>query len=406
MSYEPRTPFGRKVEYYHLAADQLATPTPSVGVDKWQSLTELSASRVAHGLTDRELGTLRGLLSFHPEKLLCVSTTAPVVYPSNRALSERLNGIPLSTLRRHLAALVRAGIIIRRDSPNGKRYVRRSVGTPIAYGFDLTPLVTRFNEFCEDTRRLRAERDRIAHLREELSLMRRDLSGLAGYGSEEQPELNLWGQLSVYASRVARELRRNLTEDEMSTIRINLQNYLEDARVALGELRTTSNMVTTESQNERHHQNSDKESYESEPYLERNDSNQTLATQEDIKGYNAQPVEEHRETPLPSLPLRMVLAACKQISIFTTDPIKNWHDLFNAADRLSPAIGISESAWQDAIRILGHVEAAVVVCAILERFEEIRSPGGYLRALTNKFQSGAFSSGPMVMALFSRRKDV
>src|SRR5258708_37094320 len=54
-----------------------------------------------------------------------------------------------STLRRHLAVLVDAGLIIRRDSPNGKRYARKDSAGEIelAFGFDLSALVVRSEEF-------------------------------------------------------------------------------------------------------------------------------------------------------------------------------------------------------------------------------------------------------------------
>jgi replication initiation protein RepC len=48
-----------------------------------------------------------------------------------------------TSLRRHLAVRVESGLIIRRDSPNGKRYARKGEGGEIekAFGFDLTPIV-------------------------------------------------------------------------------------------------------------------------------------------------------------------------------------------------------------------------------------------------------------------------
>jgi len=72
-----------------------------------------------------------------------------VVFPSNRELSVRAHGPAPATLRWALAQLVEAGLVIRRDSPNGKRYVRRGEGGEIAqaFGFDLTPLVARAGEF-------------------------------------------------------------------------------------------------------------------------------------------------------------------------------------------------------------------------------------------------------------------
>ena len=62
-----------------------------------------------------------------------------VVFPSNRQLSLRAHGMAPATLRRHLAVLVDAGLIVRRDSPNGKRYARKdgAGGLTKAFGFDI-----------------------------------------------------------------------------------------------------------------------------------------------------------------------------------------------------------------------------------------------------------------------------
>ena len=80
--------------------------------------------------------------------------------PSNRLLQARANGMPEATLRRHLAALVAAGILLRRDSPNGKRYVREGGEGRETYGFDLSLLIARAGEFeaLRDGRRSRRPR--------------------------------------------------------------------------------------------------------------------------------------------------------------------------------------------------------------------------------------------------------
>ena len=66
------------------------------------------------------------------------------------------------TLRRHLAALVEAGLIIRRDSPNGKRYARRvDEEVAQAFGFDLAPLVARAAEFEERLQAAQAAQRRL-----------------------------------------------------------------------------------------------------------------------------------------------------------------------------------------------------------------------------------------------------
>ena len=99
------------------------------------------------GVNERALSVLDALLTFHPETAL--TGEGLIVFPSNEQLSLRAHGMAATTLRRQLAALVDAGLIVRRDSPNGKRYARKGRGGEIefAFGFDLAPLVVRAKEF-------------------------------------------------------------------------------------------------------------------------------------------------------------------------------------------------------------------------------------------------------------------
>ncbi len=100
--------------------------------------------RTVLGATDRALAILDALLSFHPDTAF-YGDSALIVWPSNEQLIARANGMSPATLRRHLANLVDCGLVIRRDSPNGKRFARKGQGGEIeqAYGFDLSPIVAR-----------------------------------------------------------------------------------------------------------------------------------------------------------------------------------------------------------------------------------------------------------------------
>lgn len=64
-------------------------------------------------------------------------------------------------------------------------------------------------------------------------------------------------------------------------------------------------------------------------------------------------------------------------------------------------VGISPDAWRCAQEAMGPVTAAITVACMLQRVSGIRSPGGYLRALTTKAGQRAFSPGPMVIALLN-----
>ncbi|MDA5095609.1 plasmid replication protein RepC [Aliiroseovarius sp. KMU-50] len=405
MNYTPVTPFRRMVEAAHLQHQVHAgAELPPNGVNKWEALRELSAGRTAFGLSDRDMTVLQALVSFHQATILGGNDSDLVVHPSNRSICERLNGMPCSTMRRHLAHLVAAGVIIRRDSPNGKRYARRYGDDKVAFGFDLTPLATRFQEFCGAAEAIRAAEGRLKRLREMVSLMRRDLAGLAEYGAETRPDLPFWDACSDLARLTARALRRKLSIEDLGALEADLKAALDDARTAL-DPSVTEDMSTNDVTSEQHIQNSNKDSYDSELHLEKakaaaGDLTKLTEACDEVGDENEEPEDKHK---LPNVPLGLVLASCPEIQTYSDGAIRHWHELVRAADVVRPMMGISPSAWDEARREMGPEEAAVVVAAMLERFADIRSPGGYLRNLSSKAALGAFSCGPMVMALM--RKD-
>lgn len=375
---------------------------PPAGVNKWEALRELAAARVTFGLSDRDMAVLQALVSFHSGTILGGNAADLVVHPSNRSICERLSGMPCSTMRRHLASLVRAGVVVRRDSPNGKRYARRYGDEKVAFGFDLTPLVTRFEEFCAAAEVLRAAEHSLKRLRETVSLMRRDLAGLAEYGATQRPDLGLWDRLSDKALLAARALRRKLGSEDLETLREELRAALDEARSVL-ESDRTEDMSTSDTQNERHYQNSNKDFYDSELCKE-NAKGEVDSKSDPVElASGGDPIEDGaKPEKLPNVPLGLVLASCAEIQSYSESPIRHWHEFVDIANTVRPMMGISPSAWDEAKQFMGPEEASVVLAAMLERFSEIRSPGGYLRHLSGKAALGAFSCGPMIMALMRR----
>ena len=140
------TPHGRRPYSLALMATQIVAkscPAETIA-HKWQVLDDIRKAKEALGLSDRLVAVLNALLSFHQETTLTGGEPI-VVFPSNKSLAQRANGMAETSLRRYLAGLVYLGLILRRDSPNGKRYARRGEGGEIeeAFGFDLSPLVAR-----------------------------------------------------------------------------------------------------------------------------------------------------------------------------------------------------------------------------------------------------------------------
>ena len=400
MEYTPISPFMRPISHAHLRViERPEASVPGRPVNKWELLRELSKAQAAFGVSERDLTVLQGLLSFFPDDALG-GNTEMVVFPSNKAICERLNGMPCSTMRRHLARLVEAGLLQRRDSPNGKRYVRKHGEERVAFGFDLSPLYRQSEEIARAAEAVREAEERVRRLREVVSLMRRDLAALAEFGDEMQPGLGLWDQLRDTAALTARALRRKLSIEDLAAYRADLEALLDQARNII-DGPETEEMNTNDARSERHHHNSNKESIDLEPALEKSGA---AASVPDVdRDEPVADVDEQDTRHLPKIPLHLVIAACPSLKTFYQGEIRHWHQLFDAACHVRPAMGISASAWEEAQRFMGPEQASIVVSAMLERFEDIRSPGGYLRALTAKAAAGEFSCGPMVMALIARR---
>jgi replication initiation protein RepC len=105
----------------------------------------------------------------------------------------------------------------------------------------------------------------------------------------------------------------------------------------------------------------------------------------------------------------MVLEACPDILDYIAcregqgSSPPNWAEFLKAAELVRAMLGISPDAWRDAVETMGQADASIVVAAILQKGDEVRFPGGYLRALTEKKREGQFSVGPILMALIGTK---
>jgi len=112
-------------------------------------------------------------------------------------------------------------------------------------------------------------------------------------------------------------------------------------------------------------------------------------------------LHEHQDELLPTIPPGLVLASCHEFKSSAEQPVRHWHDLVRVADMVRPMMGSLPSAWVEAKRYMGPEETPVVV-ATLERFNEIRSPGGDLRSLLAEAAVGEFFCGPTIMEVRRR----
>lgn len=402
VSHISTTPFGRRtLTLAHVASQALAKERlPEKAVHKWNLFRDICTAKARLGVNERALAVLDALLTFHPETVLTGEQL--VVFPSNQQLALRAHGMSPATLRRHLAVLVDAGLIIRRDSPNGKRYARKGRGGDIelAFGFDLSPLVVRSAEIESSAEEVRLEERGLKLVRERITICRRDIAKMIATALEEGVPAHQAGQgpstwqeiHALYRSiigRIPRTAPREVLEpiaDELSMLADEILNLLEIHAKA-------QNLSGNESQSERHKQNSKPDlPTDLEPRFPESRSGEVEIALEPVR------------KPERAFPLGMVLDACPDIIDYARGGISNWRDFLATAAMVRSMLGISPSAWFDAQNAMGETEASIVVAAILQRGEAISSAGGYLRGLTRKAEANEFSIGPMLMALIGSRR--
>src|ERR1700733_9282808 len=257
------TPFGRRsLTLAHVATQANAKARSSEkAVHKWQVFRAICTAKARIGVSERALAVLDALLSFHPETTL--SGEGLVVFPSNQQLALRAHGMAPATLRRHLAALVDCGLVIRRDSPNGKRFARKGQGGDItlAFGFDLSPLVARAEEFEAWAEGVRNEERAVKLVRERITICRRDIAKMIATGLEGNVPITGrngagWPEIHAVYRRILARLPPSATRLELEPIAKDLSLLADEVLRVLENHLKTQNPSGTESQTERHIQNS------------------------------------------------------------------------------------------------------------------------------------------------------
>lgn len=400
-----------------MVAAQIAESPAGNSVDKWKLYRALCEARTRLGITDRALALLNALLTFYPRSELSTDHNL-VVFPSNAQLSARAHGMAEQTIRRHVAVLVKVGLISRKDSANGKRYARRSVDGAIdeAFGFNLAPLLARADEIEMLAASAVAERLALQRLKEHFTICRRDVAKLIATAINEGVAGD-WQALHTEFRALIETLPRNPSPARLAAGIDELELLRHRIVISLEMQIKLQNPSANGPQNERHIQNSKSDSsIESEPPLEPRQEERFIPSPQPLTvlGPVAQTLKESWPTSTGisatprsvspagnrTFPLEMVLRACPQISDYGPGgQVSSWRDLITAAVVVRSMFGISPSAYQEACDVMGAESAAIAVACILERSAHINSAGGYLRDLARRSARGEFSLGPMLMAL-------
>ena len=338
----------------------------------------------------------------------------PIVWASNAYLMEQ-TGFSLSALKRHARRLAEIGVISFQDSPNGKRWGRRDAEGRIveAYGFDLSPLSARVQEFEELHAELQAERELCQRLKRQITVARRMIRARI----EAAVSSALRGPWTQFTGLFEELLDRLPSRHEASEPLARLLNWFKELqeRVEAAYLKATEvvgpveNMPETKEQAPEKTQKMNPREVISDPHiLITNQLNPvTRNSSENEEGAavvpNAQPEDQvDRELEewvaevrkkRAALDLPTVMQACPEFASWARNMggfLKDWGDLHRVAGQLRPMIGVSEHAWNVAQDRLGTQVATAAFALVFEKHSagEVSSPGGYLRGMVEKAGAG------------------
>jgi len=394
-------------------AEQLAQAGEQVAVPKTRAFVAVKRVGAYIGLKAGDMMLLDTLGAFTQAKDW-EEGQRPIVWASNAYLMEQ-TGFSLSALKRHSRRLAELGVISFQDSPNGKRWGRRDAEGRIveAYGFDLSPLSARVDEFEELHADLQAERELCNRLKRQITVARRMIRArieAAVSSALRGPWTQFTGLFEELLDRLPRrheaseQLARLLTWFKELQERVEAA-YLKATEVAQPVENTPETMETVA---EKPQEMSPREVI-SEPHIQitnqLNPVTSSSSEDEEIAAVvpNAQPedqvdreleewvVEVRKKRTVLDLPT--VMQACPEFASWARNMggfLKDWGDLHRVAGQLRPMIGVSEHAWNVAQDRLGKQVATAALALVFEKHSagEVSSPGGYLRGMVEKAGAG------------------
>jgi replication initiation protein RepC len=329
----------------------------------------------------------------------------PIVWPSARRQAEFL-GLSPARVKQLNRALFEAGVFVMRDNEQGKRYGRRDPETKRiieAFGFDLSPLALRYDEFVRVAAAARVERDRMKGLRRRATLARRAIrqagEELAAQGYKPEG----WRQLEEEVAALAIACRHAGRSDELGVVVGGLEwrktqaeawvrglvKPMETIPVGLASEpnQYTSTTLTTYPKKDTVTAHQDRSSAAAEPVPEASSPSQRNGLFPEPLGLTPGHLLELAPRLSPYVPTGSADIA--------------WPVIVNAADWLGGEMGISRTLWARACQVMGRPYAAVALALVSTRQAGhfTSSPGGYFAGMLRKYEKGELRLAGSLWAL-------
>jgi replication initiation protein RepC len=313
----------------------------------------------------------------------------PIAWPSARRQQEFLclSAARVKALNR---ALFEAGIFVIRDNEQGKRYGRRGPSGRIieAYGFDLTPIAQRYDEFVRIAAEARIEREHMKALRKRATLARRAIRQAGEALEALGPLPAAWARLAAEAADLVVAAKQAMCSEDLALIVKSLESRKTEVEQWLREVSKPVETSPTGLEN-KPHTTSTNLSF---------DIKDTVMAAEECSPAQPAPTEPDKADPVLISPEKALgIKAGELIDLAPRlgqwiEPGRTltWGHVLNAADYLRGELGVSRSLWADACESMGRARATLALAIVSTKPEAhfTRSAGGYFAGMVRKHERG------------------
>ncbi|MCH4544074.1 plasmid replication protein RepC [Ochrobactrum sp. A-1] len=342
----------------------------------------------------------------------------PIVFKSNAALAFEI-GRSEGRVSRMLSRLFDAGLITMQDSGNYKRYPVRSGDGSIAdaCGIDLRILIARFPELDGMVRQAKAEKKALnAILRRYRGAVRNLRYALA---SIDELPARLRSIIEKRFARV-RDAVGIATKASSTVLRraTGLIEWIVERVMQLPHREQPSDRnedsTCPYAENDMHKQITNPYSFENSRVEKRSANAEQISypkiglvgkrALEKSLGRNSCQVNQPHHPPQVLVALQDLLRAIPALTAYGMSRPRTWAELARLAPQICRLAGISEDAHRRAVDQMGEQAAAIAIAVTLQKFDErhVTSPGGYLRAMTERATAGELHLARSVFGLVAR----
>jgi replication initiation protein RepC len=315
----------------------------------------------------------------------------PIVWPSALLQQEAL-GVSETQAKRLNRHLIELGLITMKDSPNGKRYGRRDARGRIveAYGFDLSPLAARYQEFVQLAEEGRVAREAMGRLRRRATIARKGIVQIIETARDYDLRGEEWPMLEREARAIVQELKRAERPDDMEAGVLSLERRQTEARSHLDVLLNDIKKAPSPAENAPHQY-----TYNPIPYPEQD----TVITSNTRSEAQEAPVVSPAAPEAPKRPEKgsvhgirpdELVKFAPRLKPYLHRPDPTWPEIIDAADWLRHDLDVSKPLWGDACSTMGRDLAAVALAIVSTKDPEHfrTTPGGYFHGMVQKAKAG------------------